>query len=188
MFDIDNGKVVLKASALAIPEFKSIWDKDKSKLKEEAYGKLSYIVFLCDMSLDNPYRNYADQDRELVLKKDFFGDETHLLTEDINLAIKKYRELQETVSVRMLRAAKKAADKLSEYFETIDFKKLDSMGKPVYSARDVASNLKEIGGIVKSLSTLEDQVRKEQATAGKIRGGGDIGEFEIVDQNFDYGE
>lgn len=187
IFDIENGKVILKASSLAIPEFKKIWDEDKDELKQEAYNKLSFIVFLCDMSLDNPYRNYADHDREKVLKKDFFKDEEYILTEELDNAIKKYRDLQETVSVRMLRAAKKAADKLSEYFETINFKEVDKMGKPIYSARDVASNLKEIGGIVKSLSTLEDQVRKEQATSGKIRGGGEIGDYEIPDKNFDYG-
>jgi len=188
IFDIENGKVILKASSLAIPEFKTIWDNDKDKLKKNAYNKLSYVVFLCDMSLDNPYRNYADQDRDLTLRKDFFCDENINLEEDIEKAIKKYRDLQETVSVRMLRAAKKAADKLSEYFETINFKEVDKMGKPIYSARDVASNLKEIGGIVKSLSILEDQVRREQATGGKIRGGGEIGDYEVKDRNFDYGE
>lgn len=188
IFDIEAGKVILKASSLAIPEFKTIWEGDKDKLKATAYNKLSYVVFLCDMSLDNPYRNYADHDRELVLKRDFFKDENAVLDEDVVNAIKKYKDLQETVSVRMLRAAKKAADKLSEYFETIDFKEVDKMGKPIYSARDVASNLKEIGGIVKSLSTLEDQVRKEQVTSGKIRGGGDIGDYEVPDNTFDYGE
>jgi hypothetical protein len=188
IFDIENSKVILKASSLAIPEFKKIWDNDKDKLKKNAYNKLSYVVFLCDMSLDNPYRNYADQDREITLKRDFFHDENINVEEDISDAIRKYRELQETVSVRMLRAAKKAADKLSEYFETINFKEVDKMGKPVYSARDVASNLKEIGGIVKSLSILEDQVRREQATGGKIRGGGEIGDYEVKDKTFDYGQ
>jgi hypothetical protein len=188
IFDISNGAVVLKASSLAIPEFKAIWDNDEELMKKNAYNKLSYVVFLCDMSLDNPYRNYADEDREIVLKTDFFGDPDYELPQDVIDAIKKYKSLQETVSVRMLRAAKNAADKLSEYFDSIDFKEVDKMGKPIYSAKDVSSNLKEIGGIVKSLSTLEDQVRKEQATSGKIRGGGDIGDYEIPDNSFDYGE
>lgn len=103
-------------------------------------------------------------------------------------AIIKYRKLQETVSVRMLRSAKNAAEKLSIYFDNIDFDLLDKFNKPVYSARDVASNLKEIGSIVKSLGILEDQVKKEQSSSGKVRGGVDIGDYEMPDENFDYGE
>ena len=103
-------------------------------------------------------------------------------------AIKKYKQLQETVSVRLLRSAKNAAEKLSIYFDNVDFNLLDSYNKPIYSARDVASNLKEIGSIVKSLGILEDQVRKEQSSSGKVRGGVDIGDYEMPDENFDYGE
>lgn len=186
LFDIENGKVVLKASSLAIPEFKLIWEKDKTKSKDKAYNQLSYIIFLCDVSLSNPYRNYTDEDRNNILKKDFLGGKDP--DEDMLNAIVKYRKLQETVSVRMLRSAKNAAEKLSIYFDNIDFDLLDKFNKPVYSARDVASNLKEIGSIVKSLGILEDQVKKEQSSSGKVRGGVDIGDYEMPDENFDYGE
>jgi hypothetical protein len=90
--------------------------------------------------------------------------------------------------MRLLRSARKAADKLSQYFDNVDFEKIDKFGKPVYSSRDVASNLKEIGNIVKSLSTLEEQIRKEQSNSGKIRGGGEIGDYEVPNMGFDYGE
>jgi len=103
-------------------------------------------------------------------------------------AIERYKKLQETVSVRLLRSAKKAAERLATYFDRVDFEMLDKLGKPIYSARDVSSNLKEIGSIVKSLGVLEEQVKKEQASSGKVRGGGDIGDYEIPDSNFDYGE
>lgn len=188
IFDIENGEVKLKASSLAIPEFNNIWKSDTSEGKLDAYKKISYITFLCDASLDNQYRNYSEDDRIKVLKKDFFGDENYKEDEDIKNAIKKYREMQETVSVRLLRSAKKATDQLSGYFESVNFSETDSYGKPKYSARDVSSNLKEIGIIVKSLSALEKQVKEEQASSGKVRGGGEIGDYEIPDRNFNYGE
>lgn len=186
IFDIVEGKIVPNARSLAIPEFKKLWDRDKTKSKDNAYKDLSYVVFFCDMSLDNPYRNYAEDDREKVLKRDFFGNQDKI-DKQIQEAIDKYKEMQETVSVRLLRSAKKAAEKLSQYFDNVDFNELDKYGKPIYSARDVSSNLKEIGNIVKSLSTLEDQVRKEQMTSSKIRGGGEIGDYEVKDKNFNYG-
>lgn len=188
IFDIEDGVVKLKASSLAIPEFTKIWKKDKSEDKTEAYNTICYITFLCDTSIENPYRNYSEEDREIVLKTDFYGDKEKVLDKDTLDAIKKYRDTQETVSVRLLRSAKKATDQLSEYFDTVDFSEKDRYGKPVYSARDVSSNLKEIGNIVKSLSALERQVKEEQAASGKIRGGGEIGAYELPDKTFEYGE
>ena len=188
IFDIEEGSVKLKASSLAIPEFNKIWKKDKSEDKAEAYNVISYITFLCDTSIENPYRNYSDEDRRKVLHKDFLQEHSYELGKDGEAAIAKYRKTQETVSVRLLRSAKKATDQLSEYFDTVDFSKKDRYGKDVYSARDVSSNLKEIGNIVKSLTALEKQVKEEQAAAGKIRGGGEIGDYEIPDKTFDYGE
>lgn len=189
VFDIEDGRIVPNAKSLAVPEFKRLWDRDKDKGKDGAYRDLSYVVFLCDLSLDNPYRNYAEDDREKVLKRDFFA---HLegadVDDEVKAAINKYRDLQETVSVRLLRSAKKAAEKLAQYFDNVDFNEVDKTGRPIYSARDVSSNLKEIGSIVKSLSMLEEQVRKEQLSSSKVRGGGDIGDYEMPEDSFNYGD
>ncbi len=102
-------------------------------------------------------------------------------------AIEKYRDLKQTTNSRLLRSAKRAADKLAEYFDQVDFSLLGKDGKPVYSSRDLSSNLKEVAGIVKSLGILEDMVRKEQAESPNVRGGGDIGFYEMPREDFDYG-
>ena len=183
-----DGKIILKASSLAIPEFKTIWNRDLDPDKPTAYSELSYITFLCDASLDNPYRNYTEEDRVRVLKKDFFGHEYYEIDKVVEEAIYKYKELQETVAVRLLRSAKSAADKMSQYFDKVNFEDTDKFGKPMYSAKDLASNLKEIGNIVKSLKTLEDLVKMEQVGTARIRGGSDIGDYEIPDSNTNYGE
>lgn len=149
---------------------------------------MSFITFLCSSSLDNPYRNYAEVDRIKVLKKDFFSNEEADLDELILSAIDKYKETQDTVAVRLLRSARSAADKMSQYFDRVNFEDTDKFGKPMYSAKDLASNLKEIGNIVKSLRTLEDLVKMEQIGSAKIRGGSDIGDYEIPDKNTNYGE
>jgi len=188
IFDIENGRIILKASSLAIPEFKMIWTRDLDPDKPRAYSELSYITFLCDASLDNPYRNYTEDDRIRVLKKDFFSNEEYEVDELIQEAIDKYKQLQETVAVRLLRSAKSAADKMSQYFDKVNFEDTDKFGKPMYSAKDLASNLKEIGNIVKSLKTLEDLVKMEQIGTAKIRGGSDIGDYEVPDINTNYGE
>lgn len=186
IFDIDNNKVILNASSLVIPEFKKLWDRDKTKGKHKATKEISYIVFLCEESSSNPYRAYKDFERESILRKDFMG-EGWQPDEDILRAIDKYRDLKQTTNSRLLRSAKRAADKLAEYFDQVDFSLLGKDGKPVYSSRDLSANLKEVAGIVKSLGILEDMVRKEQTESPNVRGGGDIGFYEVPREDFDYG-
>lgn len=185
VFDIADNKVILKASSLVVPEFKKIWDRDKSKGKDQAYKELSYVVFLCDYSIDNPYRSYSEYDREKILRTDFLEEEEP--DELILKAVTKYKELSETVSLRLVKRALSAADTLGEYFDQVNFNDKDKMGKPIYSSKELSSNLKDIGQIVKSLETLEEQLLKKQSSS-KIRGGGDIGDYEIKDRNFNYGE
>ena len=86
--------------------------------------------------------------------------------------------MQSTTYTRLLKSSLKAADKLAEYFEMLDFTKLDSMGKPVYTVRDLGFSLKEVGNIIKSLTSLEKQVQKDQLESVKVRGDNEIGMYE----------
>lgn len=188
-FDIEGGRVVFQPQFLAVPAFKKVWDKDKNKNKHKAYNELSYVVFLCDNTISNPYRNMAESLKEEVLKRDVLGDVDYKITDDLKSAIEKFNQLKETTSSRLLKSAKIAAEKLSDYFENkINFDDLDSNGKPVYSAKDLASNLGAIGKIIESLKKLEEQVLKEQLDGGTARGGAEIGDFELPSEDIDYGE
>ena len=189
LYDIVNGKLVIsQPNVLAIPEFKVIWDRDKDEDKEQAMRELTYMTFLCDESINNPYRAYKEGEREDVLLKDFIKNPKWKPDKQILEAIKKYKEVVQTTNSRLLKAAKNAADKLSEYFYMIDFKEIDSNGKPVFSAKDLSSNLASVGSIVKSLGMLEDMVKKEQLDTTTIRGGGEIGYYEVPRSDFDYGD
>jgi hypothetical protein len=188
-FDIEGGNVKFQPEFLAVPSFKKIWDKDKSKNKHKAYNELSYVVFLCDNTLSNPYRSMSENLRSEVLKRDVLGKLDYKISEDLERALKTFNQLKETTSSRLLKAAKIAADKLADYFEDkVDFDLLDLNGKPVYSARDLASNLGAVGKIIESLKKLEEQVTKEQLDGGMARGGAEIGDFEVPSTDIDYGE
>lgn len=174
LFDIERSKIVPDANVLAIPIIKKIWTRDKTKDKEIAFKELSYVVFLCDFH--SPYRDIRESERESLIINDIFGKEwkpDKLVKEAVNT----YKKLQETPSMRLLDTARLTLDKLSGYFEQIDFKETDMMGRPVYSAKDLTSNLKEVGNIVKSLVNLEKQVKLELEEQS-VRGNTEIGLFE----------
>lgn len=177
LFDIVGGNVIMNPTILWIPEFKELWDRDKTKHKGRAVKEISYIVFL--YSFKSPYQAYSERDRKVKILLDYFGDTEWEPDELVNAAIKRYNELQETATTRLLNASLRLCDKVTEYFDSIDFNEKDKMGKPIHSLNDVVKNMKDVGPVVKSLEQLKDQVLKEQMDASIIRGGTDIGLFEI---------
>lgn len=176
LFNLEDSSVVVDPDVLGVPPVKKIWDRDKSKKKEKAYKELSYVYFLCDFN--SPYAVYPEHKKREVLAKDIMKDLDYVPDNDLEYLIQQYRDFYETTSMRLIRAARTACDKLSDYFEHIDFKELDDDGRPVYTAKDVAMNLAKVGDIVNSLDKLEDKVQKEIKSESKIKGGGDVGSYE----------
>jgi hypothetical protein len=177
LFDIVGGNVIMNPTILWIPEFKYLWDRDKNKHKEMAVKEISYIVFL--YSFKSPYLAYSERDRKTKILRDYFGDQKWEPDESVNAAIKKYNELQETATTRLLNASLRLCDKVTEYFDSINFSEKDKLGKPIHTLNDVVKNMKDVGPVVKSLESLKDQVLREQMDKSIIRGGSDIGLFEI---------
>jgi len=177
LFDLRDNRIILDPNTIAVPEFLVIWDKDKTKHKVKAEKILTYVYFMCDYN--SPYAIYPEDERQKILKQDFMqGYENYLEKDMVKEAIRKYKSFQETTSMRLLAAAKVACNKLSDYFHGVDFKELDEDGRPIYNAKDVALNLKAIGGIIESLNKTTEQVKKEITTSSRVRGGGEIGEYE----------
>lgn len=176
LFDIEGGKVVMNPTILWVPEFRTLWDRDKSKHKEQAVNEISYVVFLHDFR--SPYLAYPTNERETRIKKDYFKSADWQPDDAIKAAIIKYKELQTSPISRLLQSAMDTCDKMTDYFNGIDFKKTDHNGKPIYTLKEVSSVMKDIGDIVSSLESLKDKVEREHMERGSIRGGSGIGMFE----------
>ena len=73
LFDIDKGRVQINPTALWIPEFKKIWNRDKTVEKVKASNEISYIVFMHDFM--SPYRDYSEVDREQKVLADCFPND-----------------------------------------------------------------------------------------------------------------
>jgi len=168
LFDIVNGKVIMNPTALWIPEFKKIWDRDKTKYKSKAVNEISYIVFM--YGFHSPYAAYSEKDRERKILEDYFPNNKEWAPDkEISAAVKRYKELQDSVALRALRSAKIALDKVNEYFETVSPDR----------ANEILRNAKELGPTIKSLDILTRQVEKEQLENSSVRGGEGIGLFEL---------
>ncbi len=161
IFNFKSNKVVIDPDKLVIPEFKAIWDRDKSKDKEQAFKELTYIYMLVDFK--SAYQAYPEDIRESKIIEDFIKDSKWKPDNLISDAAKKYYALQETPTLRMLNSAKLAVEKLSNYFK-----------RSSPEDRSYTANLEKLGKIIESLDKLEERVKKEQAAENRVRGGGSV--------------
>lgn len=176
IFTLKESKVIIDPAALVVPEMKAIWDRDKSKDKTIAYQELSYIFF-CGW-IKSPYRNMAPIDKEHNIKKDYIKDSKWKPDKAIQDAILKWEKFQETPSMRFLKSASFACEKLIEYFDSIDWTERNDKGMSVYKLSEVVSALSKVDDIRSSLQKLAEKVELESATKS-VRGGGDINRREV---------
>lgn len=171
LFIIEKNKVIASPEALLIKEFKDIWDSDKSLSKDRAVSELAYVYFTTDYK--SIYQSYPEGEiRDNKIKEDIIRDKNWKQSDLITIAIKKYEELQETPTLRMLKGARKAANVITSYYENLKEDKID--GRTVTS---ITTSLSKIGEVVDSLDKLEQQIRRE-TKGGKSKGDKAINPFE----------
>jgi len=142
---------------------------DKIAAHKDADKYFTYIFYLCDWK--SPYAVKDRLQREQELKDDILDgkEPTKLLQKGID----KYRELNQTDSSLLLESARKAVRTLREYFENADPEESKDPGK---SAKDLMSNLKDVGDIIQKMEQWEDQIKKEQSKS-KTRKGVDVTKY-----------
>lgn len=179
LFTIVNNQPCIEPATLLIPEFKSVWNRDKSKTKSKAIGELAYVYFATDyLSI---YLSYTKELRQERLGEDFMDDKSYKPDPLIIEAMKKYEELQQTPTMNFLKAAQYAQQETEKYFRSIDYTERDFKGNPVYKGTEVTKMLKDCAGVKDSLDKLIEAVKKEMTNGSKARGGGVGGEMEFED-------
>lgn len=165
---------------LLVKEFKALLDRDKTKEKTRVTRELAYIYLAIDWK--SPYTNYSEVERHEEALNDTGISEKEFNDPLFREACRKYRALQDSnKSIKLLEAAKIAADKLIDYFNIIvDFNNRKEDGTPIYKAKDVIAEMSNISKVHEELVTLENQVKKELTEQSATRGG--------VSQGFDPGD
>lgn len=155
--------------AIVTKELIQIAPFDKIANHKDADKYFTYIFYLCDWK--SPYATKSKEQREAELKEDILDgkEPTKLLKE----GIEKYQQLNQTDSSLLLNSARKAVRTLREYFEDADLENAKDPGK---SAKDLMSNLKDVGDIIQKMEQWEDQIKKEQSKS-KTRKGVEISRY-----------
>lgn len=181
LFKLTKNKVLPQASALLIKEFKLIWERDNSKEKELAIKELGYVYFKADYK--SIYLSTPPEDREQVIIEDVFGEKSKWKPDKaIQEAVNKYTELQRTPTMRFLDAQQTALEELITYLKNLDMKVKDKSGKPIYKYSDITRGMSDSAKVAESLEKLQERVKKELSVQGKIRGQGELGSYEDIEE------
>lgn len=169
MFDIKGDKIVLSTEDLAIPPFKEYFNGASDK--QLALKEIEYVIWL--YKWNTPYEAYPEKERTKRVAKDVFHDEKWTASICVQELANRFIEFQETPGTRLLQASRTAADSLTEALSTYS-----ENGMDIDTAIKVTRILKDVGNIVKSLDTAMKQAKAEQADAGRVKGGGQLGLYE----------
>lgn len=170
MFDLQGDKIRFSVDDMAIPPFKEHYNKAKDKSK--ALKEMEYVIWL--HRWNTPYEAYPADKRPTIVAKDVFKDENYKPSEEVKELEKRFIEFQETPGTRLLTASQTAAEGLIAALNDYS-----SVAMDIDTAIKVTRILKDVGNIVKSLDIAMKQAKAEQADAGRIKGGGTIGLYEM---------
>lgn len=181
LFTLDsNLLVVLNKEWIQLHEpFKKILMRDKGnnfppyegRHKKQAQAEFTYIYLVYDYRSN--LSNYPLEERIIQAKRDSNLNPDWNPDQDLLIAIDRYKELQETRSLKLLSAAHKKVDNMIRLLDADD-SELD-----LAQMTEAIKAMKEIKNLINSLKELESMVKKELSDAGNTRGNIEIGFNEL---------
>lgn len=172
----DKYELEIDPVAYALDPFKKIWDRDKSINKKQALNELAYIYYMADFKSDFFEISDKEERSQQILQN--LGYKFNPNDKLIENAIKFYEERTKTKLIFLLEDAYAAIDKLRDYFKEVDLTTVDGNGKLIHDSSKLLNNIGNLNKVVEGIKSLEYQVKKEQQTDKKLRGGREKGFFE----------
>jgi hypothetical protein len=171
LFDIQGGKVVIHPYMLGIPAFKAIWNTYDDK--DYVTSIISYIVF--KHHYDSPYvESIGDEEyRDKKLRSELFQDGWEP-TEDVLYAEQTFIDFSNTLIVQLLDSSRHAIHIISSYLKDMSAGTMD-----MRTVKEAMSAMSSLDKVVKSIDSLTKQVRREELESSTVRGGSEIGHYEI---------
>jgi len=173
MFILKSGTIDIEPKALFIPEFKTLYDRDKSKDKSMAMKEFAYVYFIADYKSE--YNIYGLEKRTMI-SSEIMGTPNYKPDDIVNDAITRYELIQQTYSMRYLRSVRDTIDSLMKFYDELRFKS-KTTNVASYDPSLVTKALKEVELILEKIEKWEKKVKGEEDMM-QIRGGGKIGLFE----------
>ena len=161
LIEFDGMEFKIADEALLVRPIRELFEKDKSKKKEDFWKQISYLWFMCDPR--STYQYLVDEDvrsKEIKIQEGLGADwePSDLLREAMTI----YRKHTITTAALLLEGMRKGIDKLSAF-----------LGETTISDKTVAamtSALKQIPELSRALVEAEKALAKDFNNEDKARG------------------
>lgn len=194
LLKIEKDKIIPSPFLLSIPEFRKIWDRDKTKDKEKALLDLAYVYYISDYKSE-----YITEgaNKASAIGGDLYNNTLFIPDEDMVKAIARYKLLQRTPSMLVLESTRQALDSIIYFFNSLRIQESDSdavkkekLANASKEAKDILGMIRQIEPSMNLLDSLDKRIYKELIEDGaKIQGGGEIGLFEDPEEyKREYGD
>lgn len=181
LFLYDNATGSLRINEygiLLIKEFKTLWDPERNKCKEDpkglkrlrAWKEFRYIWLMIDWK--SPYQQYLEQERHLAALEDSGLTDDEWNDPDFRAACRKYQEIKDSSRIlSLIKTAYRTLEKMRVSLDNIDFEERDNNLKPIFKPKDVLADIASIGTMADKLKELELSYKKDLlTTTSKNRG------------------
>ena len=169
LIEFDGLEFKVADEAFLVRQIRELFQKDKSKKKEDFWRQMSYLWFMCDPRSSYMYITYeSERSYEITAQAGFDVDwePSDLLKEAMDI----YKKQSVTTSSILLEGMRKGIDKLSKFLSEFNLNEVDKNGRPIYQVSTMTSALKQVPELAKALLEAEKSLAKDFATDDKARG------------------
>lgn len=169
LIEFDGLEFKVADEAFLIRQIRELFQKDKSKKKEEFWRQISYLWFMCDPRSTYMYITDETARKQEVKAQEGF-DVDWEPSEELKEAMDVYRKQTVTSSSILLDGMRRGVDKLSSFMRDFDLNAVDRNGRPIYQVSTMTATLKQIPELAKALLEAEKSLAKDFATDDRARG------------------
>lgn len=164
----DEGwSIEIRPEVLLVDTFKTVWNKYDDK--DIALVEFAYIYFMADYSSD--FADIANlEEREQAAIEALTDTDKLKLDDSTKEAISLYKDMNKTTATMLLDDMKYSISKLRQYFREVDLLEETEKGALKYDISKLTSAIKSAPTILKSLTELEEEVKKGTQAVSNVRG------------------
>lgn len=168
IIDLVDSKIIVAPECLVIEPFKSIWEKDKSKDKTQAFNMIKYTWYYA--AYQSPFFQHSNTDRSKLILNHIIKDNKFKLTKELEECIKIYETINTTPAMKLFRAVQESINKMEEFFKTAEYNE-DNIKK-------ITDTIIAMPKVQEAIQAALNNCNKEQSSGDKIRGDNILGMFE----------
>lgn len=179
LIEYDGQEFKIADEALLVRPIRELFQKDKSKRKEEFWKQISYLWFMCDPRSSYMYLTDEEERAAEVRAQEGFED-TWKPSPLLISAMEQYRKLVVTTSALLIEDIRYGINNVRAFFREADPRTLDEKGRPLYQISSVTSAIKQGLELSKMLAIAEKELARDFESENAARGSAEAATYEGI--------